>query len=106
LQRPQAIVSIVERKSGYAVLKKVTKKSAELVSSAIIKGLKPISGKVKTITFDNVLLDEGNILLDNKSPSICLSKCLEDSYPDGFRRQEVVSSIANTGSINYRPNRP
>ena len=49
----QAIVSLVERKSGYAVLKKVTKKTSELVSSAIIKGLKPISGKVKTITFDN-----------------------------------------------------
>ena len=38
----QAIVSLVERKSGYAVLKKVTKKTSELVSSAIIKGLKPI----------------------------------------------------------------
>ncbi|NBV95069.1 MAG: IS30 family transposase [Methylocystaceae bacterium] len=58
----QAIVSLVERKSGYAVLKKVSKKTSELVSCAIIKGLKPISGKVKTITFDNVLLDEGNIL--------------------------------------------
>jgi IS30 family transposase len=51
----QAIVSLVERKSGYAVLKKVTKKTSELVSSAIIKGLRPISDKVKTITFDNVL---------------------------------------------------
>jgi IS30 family transposase len=49
----QAIVSLVERKSGYAVLKKVTKKTSELVSSAIIKGLRPIAYKVKTITFDN-----------------------------------------------------
>lgn len=49
----QAIVSLVERKSVYAVLKKVTKKTSELDSSAIIKGLKPISCKVKTITFDN-----------------------------------------------------
>jgi len=48
-----AIVSLVERKSGYAVLKKVSKKTSELVRSAIIKGLQPISEKVKTITFDN-----------------------------------------------------
>ena len=51
----QAIVSLVERKSGYAVLKKVSKKTSELVRSAIIKGLQPISEKVKTITFDNGL---------------------------------------------------
>ena len=50
-----AIVSLVERKSGYAVLKKVSKKTSELVRSAIIKGLQPISEKVKTITFDNGL---------------------------------------------------
>ncbi len=49
----QAIVSLVERKSGYAVLKKVTMKTSELVSSAIIQGLRPIAYKVKTITFDN-----------------------------------------------------
>jgi len=35
------------------VLKKVSKKTLQLVRSAIIKGLKPISDKVKTITFDN-----------------------------------------------------
>jgi IS30 family transposase len=50
-----AIVSLVERKSGYAVLKKVSKKTSELVRSAIIKSLQPISEKVKTITFDNGL---------------------------------------------------
>ena len=42
-----------ERKSGYVVLKKVSKKTSQLVRSAIIKCLKPISDKVKTITFDN-----------------------------------------------------
>ena len=49
----QAIVSLEERKSGYAVLIKVHKKTSELVRSANIKDLKPISDKVKTITFDN-----------------------------------------------------
>jgi len=49
----QAIVSLVECKSGYVVLKKVSKKTSQLVRSAIRKCLKPISDKVKTITFDN-----------------------------------------------------
>ena len=49
----QAIVSLVERKSGYAVLAKVTNKTASLVSNAIIDRLKPLAGHVKTLTYDN-----------------------------------------------------
>lgn len=49
----QAIVSLVERKSGYAVLRKVPNKTSKNVSSAIINSLHPISEKVQTITFDN-----------------------------------------------------
>ncbi len=49
----QAIVSLVERKSGYAVLAKVTNKTASLVSNAIIDRLKPIKMNVKTLTYDN-----------------------------------------------------
>ena len=49
----QAIVTLVERKSGYAVLMKVNHKTSELVSSAVIKKLEPIRDRVKTITFDN-----------------------------------------------------
>ncbi len=60
----QAIVSLVERKSGYAVLKKVTKKTSQLVRSAIITGLKPISDKVKTITFDNGREFSGHAKID------------------------------------------
>ena len=48
----QAIVTLVERKSGYAVLMKVNHKTSELVSSAVIKKLEPIRDRVKTITFD------------------------------------------------------
>ncbi len=48
-----AIVSLVERKSGYAVLAKVENKTAALVSTAIIKRLKPISKRVHTLTYDN-----------------------------------------------------
>jgi len=49
----QAIVSLVERKSGYAVLVKVKNKTADLVSNAIISRLKPLSKKVRTLTYDN-----------------------------------------------------
>jgi IS30 family transposase len=49
----QAIVSLVERKSGYAVLAKVENKTADLVSKTIIKRLKPISNRVQTLTYDN-----------------------------------------------------
>lgn len=48
----QAIISLVERKSGYAVLAKVGNKTAHLVSSAIIDRLNPIAMKVQTLTFD------------------------------------------------------
>jgi IS30 family transposase len=43
----------VERKSGYAVLAKVENKTADLVSTAIIKRLMPISERVQTLTYDN-----------------------------------------------------
>jgi IS30 family transposase len=49
----QAIVTLVERKSGYTVLAKVRNKTAELVSSAIIRRLEPISLRVQTLTYDN-----------------------------------------------------
>jgi IS30 family transposase len=49
----QAIITLVERKSGYALISKVSNKTAEQVRDAIIKDLTPYQIKVKTITFDN-----------------------------------------------------
>ena len=49
----QAIVALVERKSGFAVLAHVTRKTSDLVSQAIISGLKPLAHRVKTVTYDN-----------------------------------------------------
>jgi IS30 family transposase len=49
----QAIVTLVERKSGYAVLAKVKNKTSDLVSGAILTKLKPLAPLVKTLTFDN-----------------------------------------------------
>lgn len=48
-----AIVTLVERKSGFARIKKVTHKTAELVGGAIVELLKPFATRVKTLTFDN-----------------------------------------------------
>jgi IS30 family transposase len=48
-----AIVSLVERKTGYAILTKVHRKTSNLVSGAIIRRLKAIQPLVKTITYDN-----------------------------------------------------
>jgi IS30 family transposase len=47
-----AVVTMVERKSGYAVMAKVSNKTCELVSSAIVDKLQPLEAWVKT-TFDN-----------------------------------------------------
>ena len=49
----QAIVTLVERKSGFAVLAKVPNKLAELVGRTIEAKLKPLSSRVKTLTVDN-----------------------------------------------------
>jgi IS30 family transposase len=49
----QAIVTLVERKSGYALIAKVSNKTSDLVSQAIITQLNPVTPLVKTLTFDN-----------------------------------------------------
>ena len=49
----QAIVSIVERKTGLTLIRKVERKTAQAVSQAMIGLLKPFLNKVHTITSDN-----------------------------------------------------
>ena len=49
----QAVVTLVERKSGDALIAKVIHKTSDLVSAAIITKLSPLAPLVKTITFDN-----------------------------------------------------
>lgn len=49
----QAIVTLVERKSGFAVLANVTHKTTDLVGQAIEAKLKPLRSRVKTLTVDN-----------------------------------------------------
>lgn len=49
----QAIVSLTERKSRLALLRKVERKTAQAVADAVIDLLKPIAGDLYTITADN-----------------------------------------------------
>jgi IS30 family transposase len=51
--RKNAIVTIVERVTKKCVFKKVERKTARAVKTAILEGLKPISKHVLTITADN-----------------------------------------------------
>jgi IS30 family transposase len=51
--RKQAILTLVERKSGFAVLAHVTRKTSDLVSQAIITSLAPLAQRVRTVTYNN-----------------------------------------------------
>ena len=52
-QRKGAIVTMVERKTGYALIALVQDMSALTVSQAIVQAMKPLGGLVKTLTYDN-----------------------------------------------------
>lgn len=52
-QESQAIVTVVERKTGFLVARKVRRRTAENVRDAIIEEFSGIGVLVKTITFDN-----------------------------------------------------
>ena len=46
-------MTLVKRKSTYALIAKVINKTADVVSTAIISKLSPLAPLVKTMTFDN-----------------------------------------------------
>ena len=48
-----AVVTMVERKSGYALMAKLFNKTCELVKKAIVNNLQPLAVHVKILTFDN-----------------------------------------------------
>ena len=60
----QAIVTVVECKSGYAVMAKVSNKTADLVGAAIIEALNPLRARVKTLTYDNGKEFSGHARID------------------------------------------
>lgn len=50
-----ALISLVERKTGFGLVRKVKTRHAEGVATAIIDALEPIKRLVRSITFDNGL---------------------------------------------------
>jgi IS30 family transposase len=50
-----ALVSLVERKTGFGLVRKVKTRHAGGVAAAIVEALKPLKSLVRTITFDNGL---------------------------------------------------
>ena len=53
--RQSALITLVERKSLYTVILKTQGKHAECLANNVIRGLKPLKDRVKTITYDNGL---------------------------------------------------
>lgn len=53
--RKSALLTLVERKTLYTMIMKLTGKRADLLANVAIKGMVYLKGKVKTITFDNGL---------------------------------------------------
>jgi len=51
----KAMITLVERKSGFSVIEKVESKNAELVAKKLSKALSKYKNLVKSITFDNGL---------------------------------------------------
>ena len=67
----QAIVTVVERKSGYAVMAKVSNKTADMVGAANIEALKPFEARVKSLTYNNGKEFSGHARIDEALGSTC-----------------------------------
>jgi len=61
----QAVVTLVERKSGYALIAKVINKTADLVSATIINELSPMPplSKLSLLTMGGNLQDTAKLML-------------------------------------------
>jgi len=76
VRHKQAIITFVERKNGYAKLFKVSNKTAELVSAAMLESLKPFDGLVNTVTWDN-----GKEFADNQRVDLKLGRTIYFADP-------------------------
>ncbi len=86
----QAIVTLVERKSGFAVLAKVSNKSADLVGRAIEAKLKPFYSRVKTLTVNN-----GKEFADHQAidQTLGIQTYFADPYCSWQRQQRELQRI-------------
>ena len=93
----------IDRTSKFAVTQLVDKADRKTAWEFLQHMLEAVPYLVHTILTDNVLAREGNAVWGIRSWGIRANGCLKNSCPGGLRRQEVVSSIANTGSAKLPP---
>ncbi|BBL99938.1 hypothetical protein GL2_00130 [Microbulbifer sp. GL-2] len=58
--RGGALLTMVERKTLYTVIVRLTGKRSDLLAEAAVSHMVSIKDKIKTITFDNVILPINN----------------------------------------------
>jgi len=94
-----------------AVIDDFTRECLALIADTSISGARVareldavirLYGRPRTIVSDNVLYTERCVNLVTKSHRVSFADTF-DSCPSGFRRQEMISSIANTGYAVLRP---
>ena len=71
-----ALVTLVERKSLYTVIRAVLHKTAEAVRDAVVDGLTPYIDRVHTITYDN-----GREFTDHEGMASDLDACIYFAHP-------------------------
>jgi len=69
--RHHCILTLVERKSGYAIIKKIRARTAAEASAAAIRAIRMHQEKFKTITFDNGTEFHGYKKIEEKFPVLC-----------------------------------
>lgn len=71
-----ALVTLVERKSLYTVIRSVVRKTAKAVRDAVVDGLTPYIDWVHTITYDN-----GREFADHEGMASDLDACIYFAHP-------------------------
>lgn len=69
--RHHCIVTLVERKSGFVIIKKITARTAEKVNKAIIEAIQEHPLMFKTITFDNGTEFHGYKVIESATGITC-----------------------------------
>jgi IS30 family transposase len=69
--RFHCILTLVERRSGFVIIKKLASRTASLVTAATLEALKEHSKRFKTITFDNGTEFHDYASIEAQHPVIC-----------------------------------
>ncbi len=105
----QAIVTVADSKSGYALIAKSENKTADLVGVAIVGRLKLFVTKVKKLTFDSGKEFCGHwparVSLQGSLLAVSLEATRTSTGYCAVRVQEAVDGINNGGGIKIIENR-